>query len=61
MLHRPKKDSDEAEDKQLTEVHIVKQRNGPVGKFSLRFIGENARFENVTEKLFSNNPDQRQK
>jgi replicative DNA helicase len=30
------------------EIHIAKQRNGPVGSFKLAFIKEYARFENLT-------------
>lgn len=64
MLHRPKKDRDDegaAGVGESMEVHIVKQRNGPVGHFNLRFVGEHARFENETGKLFSNNEAERQR
>jgi replicative DNA helicase len=39
---------------------IVKQREGPVGPVPLRFVKDFARFENVTEKLYSNRGDERQ-
>ncbi len=46
---------------------VVKHRNGPVTNaknhpngIRLRFIGEETRFENLTEKSWSNNPNQRQ-
>lgn len=42
------------------EIHVVKQNEGPVGKIKVRFVEEFARFENVTKKLFSNNPAERQ-
>ncbi|MCB1194818.1 replicative DNA helicase [bacterium] len=33
-----------------TDVFIAKQRNGPVGEFTLRFFSEYARFENFTQR-----------
>jgi replicative DNA helicase len=45
---------------QYAELHVVKQNEGPVGTIRLRFIKEFARLEGVTQKLFSNNPDERQ-
>lgn len=45
---------------QHAELIVAKQNEGPVGTINLRFVKEYARFENVTEKLYSNNPDQRQ-
>lgn len=39
---------------------IAKQRNGPVGPVPLKFVTYLARFESTTEKLYSNNPKQRQ-
>jgi replicative DNA helicase len=45
---------------QYAELHVVKQNEGPVGMIRLRFIKEFARLEGVTQKLFSNNPDERQ-
>jgi len=34
------------ENKGVTEIHIAKQRNGPVGTIKLTFIKEYTRFEN---------------
>lgn len=42
------------------ELIVAKQNEGPVGTINLRFVKEFARFENVTEKLYSNNPAERQ-
>lgn len=42
------------------ELIVAKQNEGGVGTIRLRFIKEFARFESLTEKLFSNNPNQRQ-
>jgi len=60
FLHRPKKDSKDSEERQEMQLIVAKHRDGPVNSVPLRFIGEFARFENVTEKLYSNNPSQRQ-
>jgi replicative DNA helicase len=61
FLHRPKKDSKEAAEREEMNLIIAKHRDGAVGPMSLRFKGEFARFENLTEELYSNNPDKRQK
>jgi replicative DNA helicase len=50
-------------DRQIMEYagfNVVKQRNGPVNDLRLRFIGNRTLFQNVTEKLYSNNPQERQ-
>jgi replicative DNA helicase len=36
-----------SEEKGLAEISIAKQRNGPVGRFHLTFMGEFMRFENA--------------
>jgi replicative DNA helicase len=61
MLHRPKKDGETAEERERCDCVLAKQRNGPVGTFSMRFLGQYARFENVTAKQYSNNENERQK
>lgn len=45
---------------QYAELIVAKQNEGPVGTVHLRFVKEYARFESVTTKLFSNNPEERQ-
>lgn len=42
-------------------MNVAKQNDGPTGEIRLRFVKEFARFESVTTKLFSNNPEERQK
>jgi len=37
---------DDTEKQGVAEVHIAKQRNGPVGKIELTFLKEYTRFEN---------------
>jgi replicative DNA helicase len=46
--------------REYAEIIIVKQRDGPVGNIPLRFVDDLTRFENRTEKMWSNNPAQRQ-
>lgn len=43
------------------EIIIDKQRDGATGTVRLNFFGKMTRFENRTSKLFSNNPDERQR
>ncbi len=38
------------ENRGLAEIIIAKQRNGPTGSFSLAFLGEYMRFENLTSR-----------
>ena len=44
-----------------TLLIVAKQRNGPTPEIKLNFIGNFTRFENVTEKQYSNNMNERQK
>lgn len=65
MLHRPNKgktnEDGTSADGGEVELIIAKQRNGPVGTVNLKFESEYTRFANVTEKMFSNNKEKRQK
>lgn len=61
FLHRPSKDSEDREERERCELVVAKHRDGPVNTVQLRFEGEFARFQNVTEKLYSNNDDKRQR
>lgn len=42
------------------EFIVAKQNDGATGTIKMRFVKEFARFENVTRKLYSNNPAERQ-
>jgi replicative DNA helicase len=42
------------------EFIVAKQNDGATGTIKMRFVKEFARFDNVTRKLFSNNPRERQ-
>lgn len=60
FLHRPKKDSKDPSEREEMQLIVAKHRDGPVNSINLRFVGEHARFQNVTEKLYSNNSEMRQ-
>jgi replicative DNA helicase len=61
LLHRPERVTHDEEDKGKAVLILAKQRNGPVGRIELEFDGEITRFKSVTERLYSNNPQQRQR
>lgn len=61
LLHRPERVSHKEEDKGKAVLILAKQRNGPVGRIELEFDAEITRFKNGTGKLYSNDPEQRQK
>jgi replicative DNA helicase len=46
---------------EAAELLLVKNRHGSEAVVPLRFVGPLSRFENVTEKLYSNNDSKRQK
>lgn len=46
--------------REYAELIIVKQRDGPTANIPLRFVDDLTRFENRTEKMWSNNPAERQ-
>lgn len=56
------KDGEAAEeDHHNTILIMAKQRNGPVGDIKLNFRKEFTTFESVTQKLYSNNEEERQR
>ena len=46
FIYRDEVYNENSEDKGKAEIIIGKQRNGPIGKVVLRFLGEHTRFEN---------------
>lgn len=68
LIHRLDKNKKRRADDEETDepdhntlLILAKQRNGPTPEIKLNFIGEHTVFRNVTEKTYSNNPNQRQK
>jgi len=64
FIHRKEKGAKDEDGNALEREEalavIAKQRNGPVGEIELDFVGKFTRFENVTEKRYSNNKEKRQ-
>ena len=54
FIYRDEVYDDESPDKGTAEIIIGKQRNGPIGKVKLSFIGEFTRFENLAPAEFDN-------
>ena len=46
FIYRDEVYNSDSIDKGTAEIIIAKQRNGPIGKVRLTFIGEHTRFEN---------------
>jgi replicative DNA helicase len=52
FIYRPEYYKPDREDlKGLAEIHIAKQRNGPIGRVKLAFLKEFTKFENLAEDL----------
>ena len=54
FIYRDEVYDDESPDKGTAEIIIGKQRNGPIGKVKLAFVGEFTRFENLAPAEFDN-------
>jgi len=52
FIYRDEVYDDESTDKGTAEIIIGKQRNGPIGKVKLAFVGEFTRFENLAPAEF---------
>ena len=52
FIYRDEVYNENSEDKGKAEIIVGKQRNGPVGKVMLRFLGEHTRFENDMPDAF---------
>ncbi|WP_220779059.1 DnaB-like helicase C-terminal domain-containing protein [Bacillus paranthracis] len=44
LMYREDYYDKETKQKEMTEIHVAKHRNGPVGSFKLRFMKEFGRF-----------------
>jgi len=50
-LYRDEQYNPDTTEKGVAELLILKQRNGPTGRISLRFAGENTRFDNLAQGM----------
>ena len=53
FIYRDEVYNDHSPDQGTAEIIIGKQRNGPIGKVRLTFLGEYVRFENHTQEVFN--------
>ncbi|MEK7840367.1 MAG: replicative DNA helicase [Pseudomonadota bacterium] len=56
FIYRDEVYNEDSPEKGIAEVIIGKQRNGPIGKVRLTFLGEYTRFENYTSVAFNRTP-----
>lgn len=54
FIYRDEVYNEETEDKGIAEVIIGKQRNGPIGKIRLSFLGNLTKFENLAADHYNN-------
>lgn len=58
FIYRDEVYNEESPNKGIAEIIISKQRNGPIGKIKLTFLGRYTRFENhVTDKRYAAEPE----
>ena len=53
FIYRDEVYNEDSEDKGIAEIIIGKQRNGPIGKARLSFIGNLTKFENLAPDIYS--------
>lgn len=53
FIYRDEVYNDDSPDKGTAEIIIAKQRNGPIGKTRLTFLGQYTKFENFTPEMYS--------
>ena len=53
FIYRDEVYNEDSPDKGKAEIIVAKQRNGPIFKTNLTFLGECTRFENYTPEIFS--------
>jgi len=53
FIYRDEVYNEDSADKGKAEIIIAKQRNGPIFKTTLTFLGECTRFENYTPEIYS--------
>ena len=52
FIYRDEVYNEESQDKGVAEIIIGKQRNGPIGRCRLAFLGEYTRFENLAHGAY---------
>lgn len=52
FIYRDEVYNENTEDKGIAEIHIAKQRNGPIGTIKLTFLGKYTKFENYTNTSY---------
>ncbi len=52
FIYRDEVYNDDSPDKGRAEIIIAKQRNGPIGKVDLTFLGEFTKFENYIDDVY---------
>jgi len=52
FIYRDEVYNDDSPDKGKAEIIIGKQRNGPIGKVMLTFLGKYTKFENFTDDVY---------
>jgi replicative DNA helicase len=55
FIYREERENPDTENKGIAEIHIAKQRNGPIGKIKLGFKKEYATFVNLDHRHQQNN------
>jgi replicative DNA helicase len=53
FIYRDEVYNEETEDKGIAEIIIGKQRNGPIGKIRLSFMGNLTKFENLASDIYA--------
>ncbi|MCK4870723.1 MAG: replicative DNA helicase [Gammaproteobacteria bacterium] len=53
FIYRDEVYNEDTPDKGKAEIIIAKQRNGPIGKLSLTFLGQYTKFENYTSSVYA--------
>jgi len=54
FIYRDEVYNDDSPDKGMAEIIIAKQRNGPIGKSVLTFLGKYTKFENYIPEMYIN-------
>ena len=52
FIYRDEVYNEDSPDKGKAEIIIAKQRNGPIGRVNLTFLGKYTRFENFASSVF---------